>query len=260
MKEELIAGWKREEELAHMRGWDFSHIDGRYRDFPLPWDYAEIVKGLLRPDMRLLDFDTGGGELLLSFGHPCAMTAATEGWPPNVALCRETLSPLGIDFRECADARAIPFEDGRFDMVVNSHGSMDENEFFRLLAPGGIFVTEQVGSDNDRELVELLLPGAEKPFPDENPAVQVPRFEKAGFELLRTEEAFRPMEFYDVGAIVWFARVVEWEFPGFSVEACLPGLMEAQRLIETEGKVSTLAHRYLIVARKPARAGRDQAV
>jgi hypothetical protein len=59
------------------------------------------------------------------------------------------------------------------------------------------------------------------------------------------------MEFYDVGAIVWFARVVEWEFPGFSVDSCLPGLMRAQRLIETEGKVSTLAHRYLIVARKP---------
>ena len=251
MSGELIGLWKREEELAHMRGWDFSHIDGRCRDLPLPWDYDAIVKSLLRPDMRLLDVDTGGGEKLLSFGHPYALTAATEGWPPNVRLCRDTLAPLGVDFRECSDVSALPFDDASFDIVTDSHGCMDAAEFFRVLAPGGVFVTEQVGSDNDRELVELLLPGAEKPFPDENPAVQLPLFEKAGFELLRTEEAFRPMEFYDVGAIVWFARVVEWEFPGFSVDNCLPGLMRAQRLIEAEGKVSTLAHRYLIVAKKP---------
>ena len=251
MNGEFVALWKHEEEIAHMRGWDFSHIEGRERDFPLPWDYDRIVRGLLRPDMRLLDVDTGGGEKLLGFGHPYALTAATEGWPPNVRLCRETLAPLGIDFRECSDMSALPFEDGRFDIVTNSHGSMDAREFFRVLAPGGLFVTEQVGSDNDRELVDLLLPGTQKPFPNENPAVQLPLFREAGFELVRTEEAFAPMEFYDVGAIVWFARVIEWEFPGFSVEKCLPGLMAAQRAIEAEGKVTTLAHRYLIVARKP---------
>ena len=36
--------------------------------------------------MRLLDMDTGGGEFLLSLGHPFERTAATEGYPPNVEL------------------------------------------------------------------------------------------------------------------------------------------------------------------------------
>ena len=45
--------------------------------------------------MKLLDFDTGGGEFLLSLGHPCENTAATEGYPPNVELCRETILPFG---------------------------------------------------------------------------------------------------------------------------------------------------------------------
>ncbi len=35
----------------------------------------------------------------------------------------------------------------------------------RILKPGGIFITQQVGEDNDRELVELLLPGTPKTFP-----------------------------------------------------------------------------------------------
>lgn len=51
----------REEEIAHIVGWDFSHIDGRYREEEdIPWDYkAEILSGL-KPEMRLLDIDTGG--------------------------------------------------------------------------------------------------------------------------------------------------------------------------------------------------------
>ena len=77
--EELRAAWKKEEACARITGWDFSHIEGRYEEASLPWDYAAIVRGVLRDDMKLLDQDTGGGEFLLSLGHPYANTAATEG-------------------------------------------------------------------------------------------------------------------------------------------------------------------------------------
>ena len=37
--EELRKIWKAEEALAHIHGWDFSHIDSRYREEgSLPWD------------------------------------------------------------------------------------------------------------------------------------------------------------------------------------------------------------------------------
>ena len=29
---ELLAQWKAEEAIAHIRGWDFSHIAGRYTE------------------------------------------------------------------------------------------------------------------------------------------------------------------------------------------------------------------------------------
>ena len=39
---ELIKRWKAEEEIAHIHGWDFSHIEGRYmEEDDLPWDYRE---------------------------------------------------------------------------------------------------------------------------------------------------------------------------------------------------------------------------
>lgn len=244
--------WKGEEARAHIRGWDFSHIHGRYEEEEdLPWDYKAVVCACLGDDMELLDMDTGGGEFLLSLGHPCGHTAATEGYPPNVALCRKELLPRGIDFREMTDPAEMPFEQERFDIVINRHGSYHISELWRVLKRGGVFITEQVGEDNDRELVDLLLPGTPKPFPGLNLDRQRTLFEQAGFEIEKAEECFRPIRFYDVGALVWFARIIEWEFPGFSVDSCFDRLLEAQRILEKKGAVEGTIHRYLLAARKP---------
>ena len=107
-----------------------------------------------------------------------------------------------------------------------------------------------MGSENDRDLVEAVLPGVEKPFPHNNLREQREAFEKAGFEILRAEEAFCPTRFFDVGAFVWFARIIEWEFPGFSVENCFARLLRLQSVLETDGRIEGTTHRFLIAARK----------
>ena len=249
--EELKKIWKSEEDIAHIKGWDFSHIHGRYEEEDnLPWDYEAITRSVLKDDMKLLDYDTGGGEFLLKLNHPYENTSATEGYPPNVALCKERLSPLGIDIRECKDAKNIPFDDESFDIIINRHGDFYPPEIKRLLRKGGLFITQQVGSDNDRELVEMVLPGTEKPFPHKNLKEQKEGFINAGFEILQSDESFAHICFYDVGAFVWFARIIEWEFPNFSVERCFDKLLELQKTIERDGKITGTTHRYLIAAKK----------
>lgn len=249
--EELKAIWKQEENIAQVHGWDFSHIHGRYEDEQdLPWDYKAIVRHYLTGNAELLDYDTGGGEFLLSLRHPYDKTSVTEGYPPNVELCRETLVPLGIHFQECNNPSDIPFVDESFDMIINRHGDFDPSELYRLLKSGGRFVTQQVGGENDRDLVDMVLPGTETPFPHLNLKEQRKEFESAGFQILRVEEAFRPITFYDVGAFVWFAKVIVWEFPGFTVDRCFENLLKMHRIIERDGKVTGTAHRYLIVAEK----------
>ena len=248
---ELRKEWEAEEKIAHIHGWDFSHIHDRYEEEDdLPWDYKKIIEEYLDPDMKLMDFDTGGGEFLLSLGHPYKNTAATEGFPPNVELCKETLLPLGIDFKTCADESNIPFADSSFDIMINRHGSFDPKEIHRLLKDGGIFITQQVGGRNDRELVEMVLPGTPEPFPELELSIQKKKFEEAGFEVLRGDEVYGPIRFYDVGAFVWFARIIEWEFPDFSVEKCFDRLLEMQEEIDKSGFVQGTIHRYLIVAKK----------
>ncbi len=252
--EELKAIWKSEENCAFIKGWDFSHIHGRYQEDNLPWDYKAVILSVLKDEMKLLDYDTGGGEFLISLGHPYENTAATEGYPPNVKLCKERLLPLGIDLRECVDARRIPFADESFDIIMNRHGDFYPPEISRLLKPGGLFITQQVGSGNDRELVEMVLPEVEEPFSHANLREQRKRFTDIGFEILQADEAFTPICFYDVGAFVWFARIIEWEFPGFSVDRCFDRLLQLQRTIERDGKIVGTTHRYLIAARKGSQA------
>ena len=248
----LCNQWLEEERIAHIHGWDFSHLDGRYEEEgDLPWDYRNTVQRYLRPDSRLLDLDTGGGEFLLSLGHSHALTAATEAYPPNVALCRETLSPLGIDFREANAAGPLPFADESFDLVINRHGDYSPAEIARVLKAGGIFVTQQVGAENDRELVELLLPTPPAPpFPRQYLRIAREDCRASGLTVLEGQEAFRPIRFYDVGALVWFAHIIEWEFPGFTVEGSRDQLMRLQAHLEERGMIEGRIHRFLLAARK----------
>ena len=139
-KTELKEIWKNEEKVAHIHGWDFSHIHGRYEEeMDLPWDYKRLIEQYINNDMYILDYDTGGGEFLLSLNHPYNKTAATEGYQPNVELCKETLLPLGIDFKACDNPANIPFQDESFNLIINRHGDFDAKEIYRLLKKGGLF-------------------------------------------------------------------------------------------------------------------------
>ena len=249
--EDLVTFWKSEEEIAQIHGWDFSHIAQRSAEqTDFPWDYKQAILSYLTPEAKLLDIDTGGGEFLLSLGHPYENTAATEGYAPNIALCQQRLLPLGIDFRPGSVPEGLPFPDETFDMVINRHGDLNPAQFRRLLKPGGLLITQQVGAENDRELVQLLCGDAPIPFPDQYLEIAKARFIQAGFTILQAQECRRPYDFFDVGALVWFARVIPWEFPDFSVDTHLEQLYQAQSQLEQKGKLRGHTHRFFIVAQK----------
>ena len=48
----------------------------------------------------------------------------------------------------------------------------------------------------------MVLPEVESPFPHLNLEEQRNAFVDAGFHILATEEAYRPIKFYDIGAFV----------------------------------------------------------
>ena len=124
--DELKKQWEAEEAFA-FEGWDFSHLNDRW-DSPEPaWDYKEIIKSYLKDTDTLLDMGTGGGEFLLTLGHPYNQTFATEAYEPNFELCMKTLTPLGITVKQTctyenlnADDKLL-FDDEFFDVIINRH-------------------------------------------------------------------------------------------------------------------------------------------
>lgn len=158
-KGKLYQEWKNEEKLACIQGWDFSHIADRYvEEDQLPWDFKVIINHHLTADMALWDMETGGGEFLLELNHPYSRTSAIEGYEPNVEFCKNKLLPLGIDFQKAEGTDILPFRNSQFDIVTNRHGDYTCSELKRVLKTSGLFLTQQVGAENDWELIKLLQP------------------------------------------------------------------------------------------------------
>jgi hypothetical protein len=57
--------------------------------------------------------------------------------------------------------------------------------------------------------------------------------------------------FFDVGAVVYFLRLVIWIVPGFTVDRFEVRLRALHDLIQREGSFTAHATRFLIDARKP---------
>ena len=233
-----------------LTGWDFSYLNGRMIETKPPWRYREKVLDFLKPGQRLLDMGTGGGEFLLSLRHPYELTAVTESYGPNYELCRKRLSPLGIDVRCCEGDAKLPFDDESFDLIINRHESYDLAEVYRVLRRGGFFITQQVGGRNNAELIERLLPGTKPQMPDFNLENEILRFRKTGLRIMYRDQSYMQVCFRDIGAVSFFARVIVWEFPGFSVDSCFDQLMELQKEIERRGCIRTQSHRFILIGKR----------
>ncbi|HHX63227.1 MAG TPA: class I SAM-dependent methyltransferase [Epulopiscium sp.] len=245
----LKESWKKEEENA-FKGWDFSHLENRWIEGELPWEYREILGKYLNSDYKLLDMGTGGGEFLLSLNHPYNNTSITEMWEPNVKLCREKLEPLGIEVKQIFNDSELPFEDDTFDIIINRHESFDIGEVERVLKPNGIFITQQVGGKNNEILSKALIKNFKPSFPENTLRNRLKEIEKSLFKVLCAEEFFPYLRFKDIGAIVYFAKIIEWEFPDFSVDNCFKELCKLNEEIKVKGYIESIEHRFIIVCRK----------
>lgn len=245
---ELIQQWKIEENFA-FQGWDFSHIDGRWDCPNPPWDYRSVVKSYLKDTDTLLDMGTGGGEVLLSIKHPYNRTYATEAYVPNFELCQKVLSPLGITVAQTYTDDKLPFENEHFDIIINRHESFDLSEVDITLKSGGYFITQQVGNKNDSEFSQKI-----SNFIPHSTTHTIKNYAKVltklGYQILKTDEAHYPVKFFDVGALVFYAKVIVWEFPNFSVKTCFDKLCECQKEIEENGFIQGTGHRFILVAKK----------
>jgi SAM-dependent methyltransferase len=135
-------------EVGQRQGWDFSTVCDA-RD-PVPWDYEDVVRRHLQPGDRVLDCGTGGGERFLALRDAYAWGMGIDPDPAMLATARAHAASLQATHVTFAlgRAEALPVDDASVDVVLNRHANVDVAETLRVLRPGGLFLTQQVGLNN----------------------------------------------------------------------------------------------------------------
>lgn len=238
--------------------WGAGFLPGRYLEEQPPWDYADIVAPYLRGANTMLDMGTGDGSKLLGLRPLPPRTVAYEEWPPTVPAARRTLRPAGVALVRCqgsvdntdssgADHPQLPFRDGAFDLVVNRHECFSPADVFRVLRPGGVFVTQQVGAGDRGELPAMF--GVETPaLRPWDLAAARRQVEDVGFVVLGGGEAELDMACTDVGALVAYIRSVPWQLPDFDVHRYRERLFA---LYERGQEIRWSTSRFWLAARHP---------
>jgi SAM-dependent methyltransferase len=246
--EELVT----EAESAPIEGWDFSWLDGRASEERPSWRYSELVLQRLKRASAMLDVQSGGGEMLGHLRRLPPLMVATEGWAPNVAVAARRLRPRGAYVIAAPDdCPAPPFADATFDLVTSRHPIVTWwEEIARVLRPGGRFLSQQVGPGSVGELTDFIM-GPQPVTSERRPELARAAAESAGLRVEDLRHERLRTVFYDVGAVVYFLRLVIWIVPGFSVERYRDRLRDLHEHIQQNGPFVAHATRFLIEAGKP---------
>ncbi|HEX3919975.1 MAG TPA: hypothetical protein VHW60_21765 [Caulobacteraceae bacterium] len=246
-----------EAERRPLVGWDVSY-GGRISHTP-PWNFDAFVDARIGASPDLLDMGTGGGEWLSRRPFPKSRTTATEGWPPNVGTAQARLSPLGVsvvavvgapdnaDQLDAGELPALPFVDAAFHLVLSRHEAFVASEVARVLAPGGRFLTQQIGADMASPFRAMLGLPALPAASSWSLAMALEQVGAAGFEIERCDEGAARLSFADVGALAWYLSRLPWVMPEFDIARC----REPLRALASLGPLTAPQPMFWLDARKP---------
>lgn len=146
---------------------------------------------------------------------------------------------------------ALPFRAGAFDLVVSRHPvSTDWHDVARVLTRGGRVISQQIGPRTLGELSDALL-GPRPPRSNREPDATRGAAARAGLVVDRLDAERTPVTFHDIGAVVYFLRLVPWIVPDFDVDRFATELRALHDRIERDGSFETSSSRFLVVAHHP---------
>jgi len=189
--------------------------------------------------------------MLASLPNFPPLLVATEGYLPNLIHATDRLRQRGGFVVATDDEHELlPFCDATFDLVTSRHPVTTWwTEIERVLLPGGSYLSQQVGPDSVRELSEFIM----GPWPEESardPRLAEQQAVEAGLVVTDLRLERLRMVFYDIGAVIYFLRLVIWIVPSFDAQHYRDQLWSLHEQIERDGQYVTHATRFLIEARK----------
>lgn len=233
-------------------GWDFSYVETRMAYEPLPWNYASEVVPFLRSVSSALDMGTGGGELLTTLQPFPSKMVASEMYDKNYPIAKAALEPLGVHIVTYEDKNTLPFADQEFELIINRHDYYPPDELHRILQDDGLFITQQVGELDCRDLIDFFdaAPYQEEGLPLQILDTATKQLNDSKFTILKAQESYTKTRFYDIGALAYFLTAIPFIIPNFTVNQYKSKLWDLFLIIEQNGFYDVKTHRFFIFAQK----------
>ncbi len=242
-----------EKNVDSRHGWDFSNMHDA-RD-PVPWDYEKVARRYLRPTARVLDTGTGGGEVFLRLAPTYDRGVAIDIDRHMIDDALENLAATehrNVAFAIMA-AQALAFPANSFDIVLNRHASFDVNETVRVLRPGGLFITQQVGNRNTLHICNVFGVGPGGTY-EYDPEFTVRRtaqqFAERGCHIIAQGEYDVDYRFLDLESFLFWLKAIPMP-EDFTLERHWRSVQEIIEADWTKRGLLSNEHRELLIVRKP---------
>ena len=237
---------------ASVDGWDFSWLDGRAVEDRPSWRYFERVAERVVDVASVAELQVGTGSMIGRLPELPALAVATEGFASSVKVAASRLRRRRVQLVVTSQVvHALPFRDAVFELVISRHPvQVWWEEIARVLRPGGVYFAQHVGPHSLRDLAELFVDRWPETS-NRDPTIERRAANAAGLVVKEVRLERTRVAFYDIGAVVYFLRLVPWIVPHFTIDRYRGQLRRLHERIQAGGAFETTSSRTLIEAAKP---------
>lgn len=240
------------EHIGRLNGWDFSSL--KVTSEGIGWNFYEEVTRCTQPSDLLLDIGTGGGEAVLSIADAALLLVGIDLSRGMIETAQRNLKASGsrsnIRFVHM-NAEQLTFPNQFFNVVSSRHCDFCASEVFRVLADGGVFLTQQVSENDKSNLSKAFDRGMSLGV---QPGTLMERYKRE----LR-EAGFQDIEAYEYNATEYYATPDDLLFllthapiiPGFGEKES--DFERFQQFVEQhrcDKGIRTNSARFMLTARK----------
>ncbi|UPK44800.1 class I SAM-dependent methyltransferase [Paenibacillus pabuli] len=240
------------ERIGRLNGWDFSSLKVTSED--IEWNFYEEVIRLTEPSDLLLDIGTGGGEAVLSIADAALLLIGIDLSRGMIETAQRNLKASGsrsnVRFVHM-NAEQLTFPNQFFNVVSSRHCDFFTAEVYRVLADGGIFLTQQV-SEHDKYNVKNAFGRGQAS--DVQPGTLMERYKRelreAGFRDIQARE-YNATEYYATPDDLLFLLTHAPIIPDFGErESDLERFQQFVEQNSCDQGIRTNAARFMLTARK----------
>jgi ubiquinone/menaquinone biosynthesis C-methylase UbiE len=190
---------------GQLDGWNFSRVRARYD--PVLWNYTDVVRQYLKPQDRVLDIGTGGGEIFLSLAPYFGEGIGIDQNTAMIKAAKRNQSALALDNISLLvmEGSALRFDAGEFDVVLLRHLRVYVSEIMRVLRKRGYFITQMVGQRSSLNILDAFgwTPSSFGPDWWQTVAQLADQFLLHGCRIVAQAEYNVPYWFYDLESFMF---------------------------------------------------------